>query len=106
MSKNCIQPALNMERKNRLGTRHFYKENAMERKKRSIVLAAVLAILTMSLTGFAIAQERKETVSIADKTGIGRYLVDSGGHALYYFKNDSPGKSVCFGSCAQTWGIY
>lgn len=33
----------------------------------------------------------------------GNYLVSAGGKTLYYFKKDSPGKSVCNGGCAKLW---
>ncbi len=43
------------------------------------------------------------TVMIAYKEGVGTYLVDSKGMTLYWFKKDSPGKSVCEGECLAKW---
>jgi len=34
---------------------------------------------------------------------LGTILVDSYGMTLYTFKSDSPGKSSCYGGCAQNW---
>jgi len=42
-------------------------------------------------------------LTIGANTDIGRYLADSKGMALYVFKRDSPGKSNCYGECAQNW---
>ena len=76
----------------------------MGRKNRTIGLIVLFATFALVLSGAAIAQE--ETVSIADKPGIGQYLIGANGLALYYFKNDSPGKSVCTGPCAEKWPVY
>ncbi len=48
------------------------------------------------------------TVNIAYKEGIGYYLVDKEGRALYYFAKDVPnsGKSACYGECAQKWPVF
>ncbi|WP_297068733.1 hypothetical protein [Thermococcus sp.] len=51
---------------------------------------------------------RVYTVNIAYKEGIGYYLVDKDGRALYYFAKDVPnsGKSACYGACAQKWPVF
>ncbi|MCO6042090.1 hypothetical protein [Thermococcus alcaliphilus] len=48
------------------------------------------------------------TVNIAYKDGVGYYLVDKEGRALYYFAKDVPnsGKSACYGDCAQKWPVF
>lgn len=45
-------------------------------------------------------------VGVAKKDGVGSYLTDIKGMTLYYFKKDSPGKSVCEGPCAQKWPLF
>jgi len=40
------------------------------------------------------------------KAGIGKYLTDTEGKALYQFKKDSPGTSACTGPCLEKWPIY
>jgi predicted lipoprotein with Yx(FWY)xxD motif/plastocyanin len=46
------------------------------------------------------------TVKTASKTGIGDYLVDSKGMALYYFTKDLIGKSSATGSVLAAWPIF
>ncbi len=47
-------------------------------------------------------------VNIATKPGIGQYLVNSTGWALYMYVPDTPnsGKSTCYGECAIAWPIF
>ena len=47
-------------------------------------------------------------VDIATKPGIGQYLVNSTGWALYMYVPDVPnsGKSTCYGECANAWPIF
>jgi predicted lipoprotein with Yx(FWY)xxD motif len=47
-------------------------------------------------------------VNIATKPGIGQYLVNSTGWALYMYVPDTPnsGKSTCYGQCAIAWPIF
>lgn len=47
-----------------------------------------------------------ETVLIKSKEGLGKHLTDSKGMTLYYFKNDSPGKSACAGECLGKWPVF
>jgi predicted lipoprotein with Yx(FWY)xxD motif len=77
----------------------------MKRKRFSAFTVSVVMFLTL-LSGISAAEQQNETISIASKEGIGKYLVTSSGKALYYFKKDSPGKSACFGPCVQKWPIY
>lgn len=48
------------------------------------------------------------SVNIATKPGIGEYLVNSTGWALYMYVPDTPnsGKSTCYGQCAVVWPIF
>jgi predicted lipoprotein with Yx(FWY)xxD motif len=45
-------------------------------------------------------------VKLAEKAEIGKYLTDSAGMTLYWFKKDSPGKSACAGTCVDNWPIF
>jgi predicted lipoprotein with Yx(FWY)xxD motif len=47
-------------------------------------------------------------VNIATLPGIGQYLVNSTGWALYMYVPDTPnsGKSTCYGQCATLWPIF
>jgi predicted lipoprotein with Yx(FWY)xxD motif len=46
------------------------------------------------------------TVMLQTKTGIGNYLVDAKGMTLYYFANDSVGKSTVSGTVLQNWPVF
>jgi len=71
-------------------------------RKHSVVFLA--AALVLALAGTALAADN--TVGIKSKEGQGSYLVDGKGMTLYYFKNDSPGKSVCAGPCIEKWPLF
>jgi len=45
-------------------------------------------------------------VKIQEKEGIGKYLTDTEGKTLYWFKKDSVGQSACAGPCLEKWPIY
>ena len=69
--------------------------------KRMISLAmAMIFVMFAATVSFA------EAVKVEKKEGVGTYLTDTSGMTLYYFKKDSPGKSVCVGECAVRWPIY
>ncbi|MDH4161413.1 MAG: hypothetical protein OEW15_01825 [Nitrospirota bacterium] len=72
------------------------------------VVGAIVAVLFLAgpMAGIAAAQEQKELVKIAVDKKLGKYLTNSNGRALYYYKKDGPGKSECTGSCTQTWPVY
>lgn len=65
-------------------------------------LAAVLGIMLMA--GAASAMDHE--VQKLSKEGLGSYLADAKGKTLYWFKNDSPGKSTCSGPCVEKWPPY
>ncbi len=46
------------------------------------------------------------TVMIAVKPDLGSYLVTPDGMTLYFFANDQPNNSTCYGMCAQNWPPY
>ena len=66
----------------------------------------IFAIIASSLlcASFSIAA----TLSTKTKDGIGVYLVDDKGMALYQFKKDMPGKSVCGSAngCIGKWPVF
>jgi predicted lipoprotein with Yx(FWY)xxD motif len=68
----------------------------------AVAAAAVLAFLLLDPMGSNAAQSRGPAVSAAS-TGLGRILVNSGGHTLYVFSKDKNDKSACAGMCAQFW---
>ena len=49
------------------------------------------------------AEEGTVFVSLGSAAGLGQVLVDSEGHTLYAFSNDSPRESTCAGACARAW---
>ena len=73
-------------------------------KKTAGVFAVTVALL--SLLGAAAAYGAGAAVETAKKEGIGTYLTDSKGMALYYFKKDTPGKSACAGPCVEKWPLF
>jgi predicted lipoprotein with Yx(FWY)xxD motif len=42
----------------------------------------------------------------ATKSGVGTYLVDGAGMTLYYFTNDSPGKSAATDAIVKNWPVF
>lgn len=45
-------------------------------------------------------------LQIKTKDGVGNYLADDKGMALYVFKKDTVGKSACAGPCVEKWPLY
>lgn len=43
------------------------------------------------------------TITLQQKPGMGSYLADSDGRALYLFEADRKGESACYDACAQAW---
>jgi predicted lipoprotein with Yx(FWY)xxD motif len=68
-----------------------------------ILSAGVLWALVVVFAGAGIALADGAAITVKMKEGIGPYLADSKGMTLYYFKNDSPGKSACVGPCVEKW---
>ena len=64
----------------------------------------VLAASTVLFASFSAAA----TLTIKAKDGVGTYLVDDKGMALYLFKKDAPGKSACAAAngCLERWPIF
>ncbi len=69
-------------------------------------ITAVLALAIASLVIVAIGGAAPaKTIDIASKEGLGEYLVDQDGMALYYFAEDVPESenSSCGDTCIQYW---
>ena len=45
-------------------------------------------------------------VKLSKKDGVGSFLTDARGKALYTFKSDMPGMSHCEGACVESWPVY
>jgi predicted lipoprotein with Yx(FWY)xxD motif len=46
------------------------------------------------------------SIKVGTKNGVGNFLTDDNGMTLYYFVNDTVGKSNCSGSCAAVWPAF
>lgn len=67
----------------------------------TLFMALVLAIAAGSAYG-----QDKEKISIADKPGVGSYLTNSAGKALYTYKKDTPNTSACWDTCLEHFPVY
>jgi len=67
-----------------------------------------MVLVVVGVVAFVIsaAMSMHHAIKIQAKEGIGKYLTDTEGKALYSFKKDSPGKSTCTGPCLEKWPIY
>lgn len=78
--------------------------------KIAIIIIIVIVILAIiGIAGFwktPAGGTQNKTVSLANKAGLGEYLVDGKGKTLYYFADDSPGKSNCTGPCLIIWSAF
>ena len=64
-----------------------------------------LAVLTLIVFA-SLSMATHHAVKIAQKDGVGKYLTDTEGKTLYWFKKDSKGNSACTGPCLEKWPIY
>ena len=70
---------------------------------RRLALAAALAALGACLSApTAMAAGKGTTITLGDSE-FGSMLFDSKKQAIYIFENDSKGKTVCYGECADAW---
>lgn len=65
-----------------------------------VMLSFLAVVVFFAATAFA------ATVQIKEKEGIGSYLADEKGMALYLFKKDTNGVSACTGSCVEKWPLF
>jgi len=66
------------------------------------ILMVSLLVLFVAVTAWGMHHE----VKIAEKADVGKYLTDTEGKALYWFKKDSMGMSACTGPCVEKWPIF
>ena len=52
----------------------------------------VLVVVGVMAFGISAAMGMHHAIKIQEKDGIGKYLTDTEGNTLYWFKKDSPGK--------------
>lgn len=71
---------------------------------RILPVGLIALFVFLAAGGGAFAMDH--AVKRVTKDGVGGYLTDAKGMALYWFKKDSPGKSACAGPCVDRWPIY
>lgn len=74
---------------------------ALNRLMAMVMVLVASAVLSASFSAAA-------TLTVKAKGGIGNYLVDDKGMALYQFKKDAPNKSVCGAAngCIERWPAF
>jgi predicted lipoprotein with Yx(FWY)xxD motif len=65
--------------------------------------ALAVAACGSSSDGGSATTGAKAPVSSADKSKVGRVIVDAHGFTLYRFTAEAQGRPVCTGACAKTW---
>jgi predicted lipoprotein with Yx(FWY)xxD motif len=68
--------------------------------------ALAVVVLGMLAFGVGSVMGMHHEIKIKEMAGMGKYLTDTEGNTLYWFKKDSPGKSACAGACLEKWPIY
>ena len=82
---------------------------ALDLGRRALQATAAAAVVGLALTGAFVATPKTQPVAsggqVLKATTIGgqNLLTNAQGFTLYWFAPDSPGKSVCYGSCAAYW---
>ncbi len=71
---------------------------------KKVALSFVVVVLLLFGVGAVLAAHH--AVKIQEKEGVGKYLTDTEGKTLYWFKKDEPGKSSCTGPCIEKWPVY
>ncbi len=62
--------------------------------------------LSIVFGGVTTAVAMHHEIKVQQKQGIGKYLTDTEGNTLYWFKKDPPGASTCSGQCVDKWPLY
>lgn len=74
------------------------------------VLNRLIAIVMLVAAGSILCAtfSAAATLTVRNKDGIGAYLADDKGMALYLFKKDAPGRSVCgvTNGCLEKWPVF
>lgn len=71
-------------------------------KRLSVFLLVVGFVIGLAMPSFAM----HHAVKVQQNDAVGKYLTDTEGMTLYWFKKDEPGKSNCAGACIENWPIY
>jgi predicted lipoprotein with Yx(FWY)xxD motif len=74
--------------------------NTMKKISTCAAVCGLLAFLVLPVAAM------HHEVKIAEPSGLGKYLTDTQGMALYMFKQDSPGHSACSGGCVANWPLF
>ncbi|GAB4389561.1 MAG: hypothetical protein Kow0025_15690 [Thermodesulfovibrionales bacterium] len=69
--------------------------------KRTLALI-LAAAATLLMAGAASSAE----IKVIAEDELGKYLADSNGMTLYYYKKDTPGRSVCASRCLDAWPLF
>jgi len=70
--------------------------------KAQVSLVIILAVALLAVPAIA----KEGAVKVAETAAYEKYLTDADGMTLYWFKNDSPGKSTCVGGCVVNWPVF
>jgi predicted lipoprotein with Yx(FWY)xxD motif len=70
--------------------------------KLRLILLSMLALALLAAPALA----ADNAVKVATSQAHVKYLTDGAGITLYWFKNDSPGMSACFGGCVDNWPLF
>lgn len=75
---------------------------------RALIKLIALVLTVAASTVFFASFSAAATLTTKTKDGIGTYLADDKGMALYLFKKDAPGKSVCGAAngCLGKWPLF
>jgi len=80
--------------------------------RRAVQAVAAVSVIALALLAGALATPKTQPqpaatgggqMLLAKQIGGVNLLVNAKGYTLYWFAPDSPGKSVCYGSCAAYW---
>lgn len=73
---------------------------------RMFLLFTVILMIVLPLAGGCFNANSKYTVKTALQSGLGNYLVDSNGRALYYLALDVPGHSNATAGMLSNWQVF
>jgi len=82
------------------------KAHTLDIRQAALALALSLLAMAFVLSAASIAQADHHAVKVYENSAYEKFLVDSKGMTLYWFKNDSTGVSACAGQCAQNWPVF
>lgn len=68
-------------------------------KKLQLMLGVLASMPLVLQQSFATPPD----VTVMYKDGVGKYLADANGRALYWNKKDMPQRSYCSGACIEKW---